>query len=360
MTSYLPPSGYRTPNQAYSRFGYSSLSYLPALIGKNRAVLPGVSSEEEIISLASYLPGAYNSIQTNLGLTYGGSLRPAASNTATATVALGGTLTGQVAVPIQVKATNSLAIGSGGTVNVYYDGGTTPIQSGLAPSAGVPIPLSGAASGLYITLSAGTLVNNNTWDATCAALADQTVGAVHWSEATALLQPIIGVGVNGIPSLKFGIGAEKLTSLLNMPAPGTTPWAMAAVLRMNTYVGSGRMIGGVSAVNTGMLWMASTTPNLGIFNTNSVGISNQLPVGTWGAVNCAFTNSAADYCRPGTGPGVTGASAGNSVSTGRRIGFDGTNPVGVFELLALAHVPVQSMTAWRAGVTAMFGGTVAV
>lgn len=42
---YLPPIGYRVPRQAYSRFGYSSLRYLPALIGKLRALLPGPAVE---------------------------------------------------------------------------------------------------------------------------------------------------------------------------------------------------------------------------------------------------------------------------------------------------------------------------
>lgn len=310
------------------------------------------------VNLASFLPGAYQSFQTNLGFTYGGSLLPLAGNTATTTVSLTGSLSG-VAVPIKVRATNSASIGSGATFNIYYDGGTTPVATGVTPSAGVPVALTGAATGLSVTFTAGTSVNNNEWDATCAAIADQTGNGWHFSQATASLQPIVGVGVNGIPSIRFGIGAEKLDSLLNMPAPGTTPWAMAAVLRTNTYIGSGRMIGAVGAANTCMLWTPSS-PNLAIFNGLTAGVSGQLAAGTWGAVDCAFTNSTADYCRPGTGPGTTGSNAGNSSSTGRRIGFDGTNPTGLFDLLALAHVPVQSFAAWRAAVTTVFGGTVAV
>jgi len=359
MFKYPPPAGYRIPGQPFARFGYGGGLWLPATIGHRPGLLPSGSGSAPIINLANFFSSPYNSVQTNLGLTYGGTLLPAAGNTATSVVSLSGSLP-TVATPIRVKSVNSATVGSGASFQLSYDAGAT-FPTTVAPSVGVPIPLGGPASGLSITFAAGSGVANNTWDATCAALADQTGNGFGFSQATAGFQPVIGVGVNGVPSLLFGsVAATTFTSTLNMPAPGTTPWALAAVFKTTTYVVSGRYIGAASAANIGMIWSSPSTPTLQIFNGSGADSSNQLPVGTWGAVDCGFTNSNADYCRPGTGAGTTGANAGNSAGTGRRIGFDGTNPTGIFELISLAHVPIQSMAAWRAGVTAMLGGSVNV
>lgn len=163
-------------------------------------------------NFASILSGAYQVIQSDLGLTYGSTPLANSTNTSTTVLSLTGSLS-TAPVPIWFKATNSAAVGAGAQFNVYYDGtGTTPAMTGVTPSVGVAVPLTGAATGLSNTWAAGNGVANDIWKATSAANADQSGNGVHATQGTLGAQPVIGIGVNGRVSLIFDGIDDFMTS----------------------------------------------------------------------------------------------------------------------------------------------------
>lgn len=170
-------------------------------------------------NIASLFPGAYQVLQSDRGLTYGGTMLPNAGNTSTATMALTGSLA-TAPVPIWIK----LNIG-GLSADIYYDGlGVTPAMTGVSISAGVPLALTGAGTGLSITPSVGTLILNDVWKATAAALADQSGNGNDQAQATATRQPVIGIGLNGKVEL-IGDGVDDyLTNATFQPPAGSMLW----------------------------------------------------------------------------------------------------------------------------------------
>lgn len=297
------------------------------------------------------------SVQTDLGLTYGGTPLPTAGNISTTALTLTGALA-TVGVPIWAKSTNTLAIGAGAAFNIYYDGtGTTPAMVGVVPVAATPVPLTGAGNGLSLTWSAGTSVTNDTWKATCAALADQSAAAKHYSQAGATLQPLIATGLNGKPSLSFDGVNDVINSTLTLPAPGTTPTYLAGVWRLNNFAGSAVLIGDPS---TNMLiGCGGASPQQALFNGSLTGVTAALPIGTFGANEALFSNSAADFLQVGSGAAATGATAGNAASGNRSIGAN--IQVEIFSLIYLNALPSPAQrAAFRAAVTAWYGAAVNV
>jgi hypothetical protein len=157
-------------------------------------------------NFASLFSGAYMVVQSDRGLTYGGTMSAVAGNTSTATMGITGTLA-TAPIPIWLRGLG------GGTADIYYDGiGVTPAMAGVTWNNGVPIVLTGAGAGLTITPSAGTLVGGDTWKATCAALADQSPNGKNAIQVTASAQPIVTVGLNGKAGLLFDGVNDFLTS----------------------------------------------------------------------------------------------------------------------------------------------------
>lgn len=359
MGKYLPPSGYSLPKQAYSRFGYGDL-WLPAKLGIMAAVMPSFLSAPPIPparpSFAALFPTAYQAVQTDVDLfAYGTVMKVTAGNTSTSAPVLSGTING-VAVPIWVKSTNTLAVGSGATFNIYYDGtGTTPAMSGVTPTAGVPVALTGLGSGMFITWSAGTSVTNDSWKSTCAGFG----GISGYVQLTPGLQPIVTIGLNGCPGLLFDGTDDFMSSVCNIPAPGTTPWCGYAVIRRpTTAAGNARLLdnaGDSSAI------IANGATTMVLFNNGTFGpIGTGLPTNTWGAIDFKFSNSAADYIRIGSGPTVSGAGAGNNPNVNPTIS-QGAAPANE-EILAVGYVPSTSFNAasFRTQVTAIYGASVNV
>lgn len=307
-------------------------------------------------NFASLFPGAYGVWQTDSGFTYGGTPLVTSGNTSTTVLTLTGSLA-TVPVPILAKATNTLAIGAGATFNIYYDDGTTPAMTGITPAVNTPVALTGAGAGLFLAWAAGTSVTNNSWKATCAALADQTANGNAHAQATASLQPVVTVGLNGKPGLLFD-GVDDLldAATLNLPAPSVTPWSAFLVFRLASFTAfaNPRILSGISS-SVDILFGNGSAGGSNIF-ASGFGPTSPKPSSNaiYYALDFSFTNSTADYLRVGNSAAVTGVSSGSSAPTGRRIGGGGAT-FSNMELLMIAYAPPQSATAWRAAVNSAAG-----
>lgn len=305
-------------------------------------------------NFASLFPGAYQSLQADLGLTYGGVPLANAGNTATTVLSLTGALP-TVPVPIWARATNSLAIGAGATFSIYYDGtGTTPAMIGVNPAVGVPVALTGAATGLSVAWAAGTSVNGNTWKATCAALADQTPNAKNMSQAIAAKQPVVGLDASNNLELQFDGVDDELNGLLTLPAPGTTPWAMFGVVRHDTWAASDVLIS--PSVGTG-LYSNGVTPQVTLFNGSGAANNGGAPLMAWVDYEAMLQNTAADSLKLGVTTTV-GITFGNAIN-------NGTSSIGAlsgvrfakmgFRASVYAAGVAQDWPAIRAAVAAKYG-----
>jgi hypothetical protein len=270
------------------------------------------------VNFATILSTGAQVCQTDLGLTYGATLRAGAGNTATSVVTLTGGPIGAY-VPIQAKATNTANIGSGATFSVSFDGGSTFPITGLAPTAATPIALTGAGTGVSIAWSAGSSVGTNTWDATASGWADQSGNGKNYSQSTASLQPLIAVGTAGFVELQFDGVDDFLTSSFAPAAAGTTPISMFLVLRQITNVNNGCIIGDNGAFGVcGMVQGSGTTIKL--FNSGAGASSSNLPLSTYGVITAFAAGSASDSIKAGAGDTTHTGSSGNNTGGGKTIG----------------------------------------
>lgn len=254
-------------------------------LGINAASGPGFNG-----NFASIFPGALQIIQTDLGLTYGGT--PFAAGTTPPVVTSTGALTAKP-VPILAKCTNAAAIGSGAQFSIYYDGtGTTPAMTGVTPAVGTPIALTGVGAGLSWTWAAGTAALNNTWTATGTVSADQTSNHLDAAQATATRQPIVGIGLNGRVHLQSDGVDDYLQSNLALPNPTITPTYIYGVVRDDSWI-SGRGICGPTTNFAGRIMQLTGTNNLIQGGFGNVGNAVATTTGTWNRLKSYVTGSSA-------------------------------------------------------------------
>ncbi len=268
------------------------------------------------ISFANLFSGSLQIIQTDKGLTYGGTLRDTGGTGPI--LIFTGSLTG-LPVPIWVKCTLGGALGTW-TYAVYYDGVGT--SSSMTGTSAATIVLTGAGAGLTVNIATGTATINNIWKATCSALADQSGNSKSYSQATASKQPLISIGLNGKAGLLFDGVSHTIDSSLNLPAPGTTPSFIFWVFRSIAYNNIGILFGPTSGTAGSKLILAtSSTPNLAEFNGGAnTNTNSALAINSWGACEAYFSATTSDYLRLGaTTVSGTAVSATNS-ATGRQIG----------------------------------------
>jgi len=294
-------------------------------------------------NFATLFPGAYQVAQSDLGLTYGGTMR--ATGATPPVITLTGALSG-VPVPIEVDCTAGGALGAW-TGSVSYDGGSTVAQ---VFTSAATIALVGAGTGLTLNIAAGNAAVDDVWKATASALGDQSGNGSNYSQATASKQPIIGVGLNGKVSLIHS--GSSLVSLLNLPAPATTAYYTAAVFRQLSWGANLTMWGRTSGLGE-TVFQTTSTPTLSSYSGTAVA-NGGAPIGTWVDAELKRSNNAADTHKFGTTT-VT-ASSGNNATTGMEIGSaTGTN-FGNIELLLLVHTPnLPDWVAFRSAVNSAAG-----
>jgi hypothetical protein len=307
-----------------------------------------------------FTPGTVlQSVQTDLGLTYGGTPLATAGNTSTTVLTLSGTLT-TVPVPIWAKATNTLAIGAGATFSVYYDGlGVTPAMTGVTPTAGVGVALTGAATGLTLTWAAGTSVNNDSWKATCSALADQSGNGFHYTMAILSQQPLIAAGNNGFAQLSFdGVNDCLQSTGPNLPLPGTTPSCLLAVYAPLAFTaGINTHFNAINNAVNACCVAVNSAAVLSSICGSTVNIA--FVAGTQARLRVDWSSSAGDILRlgatqttgnAGNSSDVTGRSIGCTLSGGRAAAMNLT------QALYLNHIPsAGEMTAFESAVISKYG-----
>lgn len=334
------------------------------LIGGGGITIPGPSNGSPVIDFAKlFTPGTVlQSIQTDLGLTYGGTmLAGGTSNTVVAT--LSGSLLG-IPVPILVKCSQIGTIGVDALFDVYFDGGTTPAMVGILPSAGVPYPLTGAGAGLSVSLSAGSPTSlDNTWKATCSALADQSGNANNYAQAGATKQPVMSTGLGGRAGLLFdGSNDELDNSTLSYPASVSYRF----VFRNVSYTTSTAIFGPNTAAAAPIIYQVGTSPNMRQFNNGDGALTNGgAVVGSWVRGRSWFNNAGTDYLRLGAVNSTGIATGAGRTGTGMRIGFSANGGFVLFaniEVLAMVVLNAEPSAvqdaAFDAAVTALYGGTV--
>jgi hypothetical protein len=263
-------------------------------------------------NFATLFPAAFQVFQSDRGLTYGATPLATAGNTSTTVLTLSGAITGPY-VPVLVKATNSATIPAA-TFSISFDNGSTFSMTGVTPTAGVGIPLTGAGAGLTLTWAAGTGVTNDTWNATSSAAADQTANGNNYSQATAAKQPTLGALLNGKPGLQFlQARATFMSSALNLAAPATTNVSLYTVFTASPFAGQQIFMGSNNAIT--LLSGTGALNNLIQFCSSSGPTSTAL-TGVPTRVRATFTGSVNDLLKVGPAADITGANSGNTVSTG--------------------------------------------
>jgi hypothetical protein len=253
--------------------------------------------------------------QPDLGLTEDPTPLATAGNTSTTVLTLTNTRTG-LPVPLWFKSINTLAIGSGAQFNIYADGlGVTPTaQSPVTPAIGTPIALTGAPAGLSCAWAAGTSVNNDSWKTQCLTLPDP-VGGFPATRGGAGVSPLIAAGTNGRTSILGNGAGQFMTSTLTLPAPGTTPTTIWAIVKLLSTAAQSILC--IDGSGTGTAIIIDATPNLmgynGAFSGNALAATGVLK-----KIEITYTNSVADYVQWGTGAKVTGTNMLNDTSGSTR------------------------------------------
>lgn len=319
----------------------------------NSPVLPSAGFSG---NFADLFPGAYQVVQTDRGLTYSGTPLPTAANTSTTALTLTGTLA-TTPVPILVKAENTLAIGAGATFSISYDGGATQAMTGVNPTAGVPVALTGAALGLLIAWSVGASVANDTWTATSAALADQSGNGKDFSQASAPKQLLLAPGLSGKATLvaRGATGSSSFVSTLNLPVPGTTPYYTFAVFRQLSWTINATMWGRTSGLGE-TVFQTTATPALSSYSGTAIA-NGGAAINQWVIAELTRSNSAGDTHKFGSTT-VTGSS-GNNATTGLEIGSATGIGYGNIEIACLVHTPnLPNWAQVRSAVTSFYGASV--
>ena len=290
------------------------------------------------IRFADLFPGAYQVVQTDLGLSYGAVMRADAGNTSSVAFALTGA-TPAVPVPIWIRIT------APGVGNVYYDGlGVTPAMVGVTIVDSVNIVLTGAGAGMAITPGVGSQVVGNTWRATCSGLADQSGNGFNTIQLTPAQQPIVTVGLNGKPGLLFdGVDDVFVSNIATL----AQPYQIVLVGRLlDPSIGNKALCGGgPGGFNSGLLYTNSGS----LIFSYSGGFGPSLPFTSSANTRfaCTYTGTTADTLLVGSAS-ATGANGG--ATTGPNVALGANVPLSQYgncEIFAAIYTPpVPSLAAF--------------
>ncbi len=313
----------------------------------------GAAAPVTPIHFASLFPGAFQVLQTDLGLSYGAAMLPNAGNTSSAGMALSGSIVG---VPIPVWIT---VVDSSGHANIYFDGlGVTPAMAGVTAVSGVPIALSGAGAGLSITPSAGGIFPGSTWKATCAGWLDQSGHGNDATQPAQTRQPVITKGLNGKPGLLFDGVDDYLQSLVGSLL--SFPYQIVIVGRfLNTALAAQPLVGGFAAAGT--IYIPSGA-QVSTYNGSAVAFA--LPSTTAPTrFSATFTNSTSDSLIAGAAS-ATGTNAGPTMQPQHQIAANTDfAQFGNVEIFTVTYTPPTSLAAFNAAINSPAGygpGAIAV
>lgn len=307
---------------------------------------------------SSLFSSEYYFAQANRGLTYGATPRATSGNTSTTVITLSGS-SPSVPVPVWFKAENTASIGSGATFSISFDGGVNYSITGLAPTAGNAIALTGAGTNLSATWSAGTGVANNTWKATSASHVDQSGNGLTWGQASAALQPIITAGALGRVGLLFDGVDDFYSSAFNIIA-GSMVWMVMRQIAWGSYK---TILGNGANINKHMIYQdgASVSPNVSAYN-NGLGLTGApLALGTVGRMVATF-NGAGSSHKVGANTQVNGTLGAFVSDAGRSLGCDRFSATPInhsnVEVFAWGEMPAQSYDAADTAAASYWGAVI--
>lgn len=180
-----------------------------------------------------------------------------------------------------------------------------------------------------------------------------------WDYTQVANQPTTSNTLAGRATLTFGTPSVLSSSLPNHDQT-TTPWELACVVKVTTWISGNRILGNSTTDATVLYADPAGTPNLGTYAGTGTGPhSAALAVGSWGLVRAGFTNSTSDFIRCGAGAAVTGTSSGTNPLFNARIGGTAaaTTPMEV-ALVAYGPLGFSSGAPFLAALDAYYGGLV--
>ena len=223
--------------------------------------------------------------------------------------------------------------------------GGLPLFSSFAPSV---TWLQAVQADRGITLNGSTV----------SAWADQSGNAKDYSEATN--QPTYNAtGLNGRPTLTFDGTNDKLASLLNLAAPGTTPTWMFLCVKQISWTSGDRIVGAANNANILILHQTTATPSVSQYNSFAVSANTAGTLGTWARWESLFSASASDYLKIGA-TSAGGVSAGvTGGGTGREIASAGGTLFANIEIFALGYASAEPTAAEKLALSTwatLYGG----
>jgi hypothetical protein len=214
-------------------------------------------------------------------------------------------------------------------------GGGGGARSVAAPSASSPSALWGArdleelyATGAYVSHTAGAA---DVWT--------DTAPAPHNYTASLTARPAYTAADGSLGSLGYitGDGSnDVMTSTLDIPAPATTPTFHAMLIRQDSWTDLDRIMAGTGVGGVHLFYQRPITPFISMLNGASAEVNTNpaSALATWQLVMAQFSGSQFDWLQVGN-TRVSGLSAGNSVTTGRKL--FGDISAGRFSNIKLAH-----------------------
>lgn len=190
---------------------------------------------------------------------------------------------------------------------------------GTIPPGTQELPPTGA--GPLIIMGASSVVAG--WDAAdliaspVAAWPDHSGNGFTLVQAVAGSRPVWGAtaGPNNQPAVLFdGVDDAVINALLTRPLASVAPTFLWAILRQVTWTLNRRFWGFEGGATRFALIQNPGTPTIVQANNVAVNANGGLPLGTYKRVEAFFNAALTDYNKSGS-TSVTGASAGDSLST---------------------------------------------
>src|SRR6266545_730699 len=148
----------------------------------------------------------------------------------------------------------------------------------------------------------------------------------HLIQATAANQPTFSpvAGPNNRPAILFdGVNDRLVNTLLDLPAPGTTPTFYWSILRQVTWTANDRFFGAGAGNNGLVLKQVGISPAVVQADNVDANSNTGLTLNTYKRIEVYFSNTVADYIKAGSIT-TTGQNAANiDPATVFSIGSDG-------------------------------------
>lgn len=187
------------------------------------------------------------------------------------------------------------------------------------------------------------------------------------SQATGSKQPILGTGVNSRPKITFdGVDDVLIDSVLDLPAPGTTPIFAWGIINQITWAASKAVWGAGSVGSVAQITGLTSTPNLVSYAGVATGpLNNGAALGSPVRVEQFHNNNTTDYLKLGS-VSVTGVNTGNgnpaaSWNLGAALNASSFGNFDIYACLVFSGKPSGAeLSALDAAVTSWYGGLVGV